>query len=508
MDKKAFIISNDKQVNKLASTLLLIVCVVVFPALIVFTLIDMFKINMSQLMIFTIVSFVLVILNFILARKLSNQVFVKYLSIFISTLIIGLLATNNNIGIYLTYLFPLILSCLYYDRKATFTAFVLGFFSLGISQYFRWQSIGLLEKEYIPRMVGYVIEFIALFLLFNLLMRRLNKMFNSLADSEQQKQILDTLASVSDKSSDSAQKLYDSVNQFATAIEQTAKANSEIAGNTVSAVNSCKDNLNYVQESSNSILGISNDMTTVYQKSSEMADVFKSSYMATEQSKEYMDAMICDLDIINKTTNDTMQLMTSLMETSNEINSILEIIGDISRQTNLLALNASIESARAGEAGKGFSVVADEIRKLAEQSGKATARISRLVLELQERTNSVYEKVDDGAGAIKNSRERAANTAGKFDELKRYQDALKSKVGEIETASVSSSSHSKYLKDVISKISSLVESSLGEIQSIAGATQEQSATMQEISASFAAIEDIASNLKKVNEELTSLNINK
>lgn len=494
MKKKAFIISNDKQINKLASMLLLIVCSVVFPALIILTIAGFFKIDMNQLIIFTTVSLSMVAVNFFLARKLSNPEIVKYLSIVISTMIVGMLATNIHIGIHLTYLFPLILTCLYYDRKAAFTAFILGFFNLAITQRIRLEAEGMLN-EYIPKMLGYVIEFVALFLLFNLLMRRLNNMFNSLADSEEQKQLLDRLASVTENSRASSEMLYDSVNQFAAAIEQTTKVNTEIAQNALSAVNNCKDNLNYVQESSNSILGISNDMQTVSVKSSEMADVFNSSYMATQQSKEYMDAMMQDMDIIDKTTADTMHVMTSLMETSKEISNILEIISNISRQTNLLALNASIESARAGEAGKGFAVVADEIRKLAEQSGQATAQISKLVSELQQRTNSVYEKVDNGAGAIRNSMERASNTAEKFDELKRLQDVLKSKVGEIETASISSSSHSKYLTEVISKISSLVESSLGEIQSIAGATQEQAAAMQEISASFQTIENIAESLK-------------
>lgn len=493
--KKAFIISNDKEVNKLASTLLLIICAVIFPALIILSVLGIFKIFIPQLITFTLISFTLVITNFIMARKLSNPEVSKYLSIVISTLIIGMLATNHNIGIYLTYLFPLILCCLYYDRKATFMAFALGFVNLLVSQRMRLASEGILD-EYIPKMMGYLLEFVALFLLFNLLIRRLNRMFNSLADSEEQKKLLDTLASVTESSRVASQKLYDSVNQFAAAIEQTTKANTDIARNALSAVHNCQANLNYVQESSNSIMGISSDIQTVSVKSSEMADVFKSSYMATQQSKEYMDAMIQDMDIINKTTTDTMQVMTSLMETTNEINNILELISDISRQTNMLALNASIESARAGEAGKGFAVVADEIRKLADQSGKATAQISKLVSELQVRTNSVYKKVDDGADAIRNSMERAANTADKFDELKHLQDVLKSKVGEIETASISSSSHSKFLTEVISKISKLVENSLSEIQNIAGATQEQAAAMQEISASFEAIESIAGDLKK------------
>lgn len=170
----------------------------------------------------------------------------------------------------------------------------------------------------------------------------------------------------------------------------------------------------------------------------------------------------------------------------------------------LLALNASIESARAGEAGKGFAVVAEEIRKLAEKSRTATTNISDLVTDLQSKTNSVYETMNSGISKIQSSIQRVIQTAEKFGELKELQDILKAKVSDIEAASVNSSSHSMKLKEVISKINSLVDSSLNEIQSIAGATQQQLATMEEITSSFSSIESIAADLKSLNEELNSL----
>lgn len=505
MDKKMFELSNTKEVNRLVSTLLLVICLVVFPALFIITNMGLFKIDMTQLIVFTIISFILVILSFIFTRKGVNPTFLKYLNIFISTMVIGMLATNYHIGIYLTYLFACILSCLYYDKRLTFVAFIIGLISLAVSQYFRLLSADRAD-EYIPILMGYVLEFVAMFLLFNLLIKRLNKMFTSLADSEQQKQILDALDSVTEKSKLSSQVLFESVNQFAAAMDETAKGNTEIAGNALSAVNNCKDNLQYVQESSDFIMSISKDLETVSVKSAEMADVFNSSYQATQQSKDYMDITIKDMGIIEKSTADTRAVMTSLLETTREINNILELIDSISTQTNLLALNASIESARAGEAGRGFAVVADEIRKLAEQTGKATTDISKLVTDLQSKTNSVYETIDNGSNAIKTSLQTVMQTAEKFDELKALQDTLKAKVTDIESASKNSSSHSKKLIEVISKINSLVDSSLNEIQSIAGATQQQSAILEGISSSFTTIENIASDLKSLNEELASIKI--
>jgi methyl-accepting chemotaxis protein len=89
-----------------------------------------------------------------------------------------------------------------------------------------------------------------------------------------------------------------------------------------------------------------------------------------------------------------------LGEHSQQIGEIIQVIDDIAEQTNLLALNAAIEAARAGEHGKGFAVVADEVRKLAERSSKATKEIAELITNIQKLTAGAVKAMEEGTGEV------------------------------------------------------------------------------------------------------------
>ncbi len=168
---------------------------------------------------------------------------------------------------------------------------------------------------------------------------------------------------------------------------------------------------------------------------------------------------------VSESTTSTAETIGKLGESSEEIGSIISVINDIADQTNLLALNAAIEAARAGEQGRGFAVVADEVRKLAERTTTATKEISAMISSIQTETNTAVEAMGDGIKKVDNG-VRLANETG----------------------------------EALAKIVDGVQSVTDMVNQIATATEEQSATADEISRSMDSISDVSkSNVEAIGE---------
>ena len=192
--------------------------------------------------------------------------------------------------------------------------------------------------------------------------------------------------------------------------------------------------------------------------------------------------------------DESAQVVEKLGERSKEIGQIVESISAIADQTNLLALNAAIEAARAGEAGRGFSVVAEEVRKLAEQSQESAQHISTLIGSIQSDTAQAVDAMARGTAKVKEGSASVDSLGSAFENIRSVVEGLSREA----TASLSTFEELEKKIDGIASSARDVANSAkmvnDEAQSASAAVQEQSAGMEEIASASSSLATLANSL--------------
>ncbi len=159
-------------------------------------------------------------------------------------------------------------------------------------------------------------------------------------------------------------------------------------------------------------------MTEINDLSRDMSKTSQDTSQIVKQNSVRINQMGMQMKIINTTVQESLETVEVLNQSMMEVNNFLSAINQIAAQTNLLALNASIEASRAGEAGAGFSVVASEIKKLAEQSTNTVRHIDSIINDIQAKTELVFEKAGQGTSAVKEGELITNEVLNSFENIK------------------------------------------------------------------------------------------
>ncbi|MBJ6800261.1 methyl-accepting chemotaxis protein [Geomonas propionica] len=189
----------------------------------------------------------------------------------------------------------------------------------------------------------------------------------------------------------------------------------------------------------------------------EAARNSKQASSAAETGAQVVAQTVEVMNRIADRVNATSRTVESLGERSDQIGAIVGTIEDIADQTNLLALNAAIEAARAGEQGRGFAVVADEVRALAERTTKATREIGEMIKAIQGETKGAVLAMEEGVREVQHGTEEAAKSGAALQEILDQINAVSMQVNQIATAAEEQTATISEITGNISRISEVVQ---------------------------------------------------
>ena len=219
-----------------------------------------------------------------------------------------------------------------------------------------------------------------------------------------------------------------------------------------------------------------------------------------KESIQVIHALVEGLTQMAESNQKSIEVVQRLEKNAAEVGSITEVVGNIAEQTNLLALNASIEAARAGEHGQGFAVVANEVRKLADQSSKAVQNISTLIEQMQMEVKNVVEQISEQVLLANRESKRGENTKETLTLIKDSVQLVVDSVAEINQNIEKQVIHIQKTVDEAKNVAAIAEQTSAGAQEVASSTEEQTAFMEEIAAKSQYLRDSALQLKKTIEK--------
>ncbi|WP_270573609.1 methyl-accepting chemotaxis protein [Bacillus glycinifermentans] len=288
--------------------------------------------------------------------------------------------------------------------------------------------------------------------------------------------------------------------QLSASAEESTKASEYISSTIQELASGSERQAESVESSRTIIKGMTEFAGRISSNAEKAASTAGESAQMSIAGTKAIEKVGAQMTSINETVVSLSEAFKHLSDRSDEIGKITEVITSIAEQTNLLALNAAIEAARAGEQGKGFAVVADEVRKLAEQSAHSAEQITKLIAIIQNDTKETMNTVISATGEVKEGLVVVNEAGGAF---RKIENSIKEAVAQINNVTDlvrNLTAGTNEIETAISGVQEVAVSAAESTQTVSAATQEQLASMEEIASSAQILAQNAEELQHLIEK--------
>lgn len=282
-----------------------------------------------------------------------------------------------------------------------------------------------------------------------------------------------------------------------TSVEQSLKANEQVVKAIQEVASGADSQETIAEETARAMDEMAGGVSRIAETSSVVSEVAVNMAEEASQGNQSAQMAVDQMRTIQESARELSRVLYEWKERSAEIGQIIEAITDIASQTNLLALNAAIEAARAGEYGRGFTVVAEEVRKLSDQSASSAQQIAEVIESIQQGISTSIQAMDEVMKEVDSGMTMVHEAGQAFEKILREAKRVS---GEVQDISASTQEMSAISEQIAASMADAVQNTkqlAAHAQSVAAASEEQLATMDEMHASAERLSRMAQELERL-----------